>query len=164
MSSMALVERSRVPAHAVPLHRAPAPRTEPGGEDRVEVAGVDYLTIFAPELRRCVTFYSRVFGFRVLEATRRGAGRSALLSAGRFYLAIRERPRSSGSDGARALCWSFVVDDVDRARASMWNLGVVPVSEATDGPQPERPWRTGRSFVVRDPGGNEIEIVERRPR
>ena len=162
MRSTALVERSRFVADALPAHRSTTPRTEPSGDDRVEVAGVDYLTIFSPELRRSVRFYSRVFGFRVLEATRRGAGRSALLSAGPFYLAIRERPRSNGPDPARALCWSFVVDDVDRARASMWNLGVVPVRDSTDCPRHEQPRR--RSFVIRDPDGNEIEVAERRPR
>jgi catechol 2,3-dioxygenase-like lactoylglutathione lyase family enzyme len=160
MRSTALVERSRFAADAVPPQRSTRARTEPGGDDRVEVASVDYLTIFTPELRRSVRFYARVFGFRLLEATRRGAGLYALLSAGQLYLSIRERP-AGGSDPARALCWSFVVDDVERARASIWNLGIVPVSESTDGPQGERLRRRRRSFVIRDPGGNEIEIVER---
>jgi catechol 2,3-dioxygenase-like lactoylglutathione lyase family enzyme len=141
-------------------------------DDRVDVAGVDCLSIFTPELRRSVDFYSRVFGFRVIDSSHRTAGRSVLMAARRFYLAIHER-HGRKSNSTRALCWSFVVDDIDRTRASIWNLGIVPVRDGTSGPHAQPDERAGcslvsrrspavrRSFVIRDPGGNEIELVER---
>jgi hypothetical protein len=81
------------------------------------------------------------------------------LAAGRFHLAIHERQRNE-SDSARGLCWSLIVDDLDRARANVWNLGIVPVCEGTHGPHCNPWWGRRRSFVIRDPGGNEIEVVE----
>lgn len=161
MTSTALVERGRPPADAAPV-RDPTtlPIAPPSGPERVAVSGVDYLSIFTPELRRSVAFYVRVFGFRVVKPSRDRAGRSVLMAAGRTYLAIHER-QPSESAPAPALCWSFVVNDLDRARASVWNLGVVPTYDGTYEPEPQRPWHGGRSFVIRDPGGNEIEIVER---
>lgn len=136
------------------------------GEDRADaagvnyVAGVDYLSIFTPELRRSVEFYSRVFGFCVVNASRRPAGRYVLMAAGRFYLALHERARSQ-SESTRTLCWSFVVDDLDRARASVWNLGIVPLRLGAQDSERNTPWRRSRSFMIRDPDGNEIEVVER---
>ncbi|HEX5049056.1 MAG TPA: VOC family protein [Gammaproteobacteria bacterium] len=161
MRSTALVDRAHFAADAVQLHHSTTV-AETSGNDRVDVAGVDFLSIFTPELRRSADFYSRVFGFRVIESARRGAGRSALMASGPFYLAIHERPRGA-SDRAGALCWSFMVDDLDRARASIWNLGIVPTRDGTHEPGGKPSWRRSRSFVIRDPGGNEIEIVERGP-
>ena len=160
MRSTALVDRGRLAAAAVPLHHSPTTFADTSGSDRVDVAGVDFLSIFAPELRRSVEFYSRVFGFRLVEVARRGAGRSALMASGPFYLAIHERQRA-GSDRTQALCWSFVVNDLDQARASVWNLGLVPTRDGTHEPRNNPAWRRSRSFVIRDPGGNEIEVVER---
>ncbi|HEX7082365.1 MAG TPA: VOC family protein [Gammaproteobacteria bacterium] len=139
---------------------------EPSGDDRADVAGavgvagVDYLSIYTPELRRSVELYSRVFGFCVVGASHDRAGRSVLMAAGRLYLAIRERPRGE-FDSTGALGWSFVVDDLDRARAITWDLGIVPIRDGTHEPQCDSPWRRRRSFVIRDPDGNEIEVVER---
>jgi len=160
MRSTALARNVRRATDAAPLSRSFNASPELTGPDRVEVAGVDYLSIFTPELRRSVTFYARVFGFRVIEASQSGAGRSVLMAVGRFHLAIRER-QASGVEQTPALCCSFVVDDLDRARASVWNLGVVPIREGAQEPRHIRSWRRSRSFVIRDPGGNEIEVVER---
>jgi predicted enzyme related to lactoylglutathione lyase len=160
MSSTALAASERPAAEAVPLHGSTTELREPRGSDRLDVTGVDYLSIAAPELGRSVSFYARVFGFRLIEASRERGGRSALMAAGRLYLAIHERPRGASSSPA-ALCFSFTVDDLDRARASIWNLGVVPIRDGTHEPLRDRPWRGGRSFVIRDPGGNEVEVVER---
>jgi catechol 2,3-dioxygenase-like lactoylglutathione lyase family enzyme len=129
------------------------------GNDRVDVAGVDYLSIFTPELRRSVDFYSRVFGFCVVDASRRPDGRSVLMGAGRFCLALHERQRTE-SDSTRTLSWSFIVDDLDRARAIVWNLGIVPLRRGAQEPQRNTPWRRSRSFMIRDPNGNEIEVVQ----
>jgi catechol 2,3-dioxygenase-like lactoylglutathione lyase family enzyme len=159
MSSTALAASERPAAEAVPLHGSTTELREPRGSDRLDVTGVDYLSIAAPELARSVAFYARVFGFRVIEASRERGGRSALMAAGRLYLAIHERPR--GGPGLPALCFSFTVDDLDTARASIWNLGVVPLRDGTHEPLRDRPWRGARSFVIRDPAGNEIEVVER---
>ena len=160
MSSTALAASERPAAEAVPLHGSTTELREPSGGDRLDVTGVDYLSISAPDLARSVAFYARLFGFRVIEASRDRGGRAVLLAAGRLYLAIHERPRG-GSSSPAALCFSFTVGDLDRARASIWNLGVVPTLDGTYEPLRDRPWRGARSFVIRDPGGNEIEVVER---
>jgi catechol 2,3-dioxygenase-like lactoylglutathione lyase family enzyme len=160
MRSTALAARERFDADAVTLRRSSTDVTEPGGDDRVAVAGIDCLSVFTPELRRSVEFYSRVFGFGVVDASRGPVGRSALMAAGRFYLELHERRRSR-PDSMRALGWSFVVDDLDRVRASIWDLGIVPLPDGTDERQRNRSSRGSRSFTIRDPGGNEIEVVER---
>jgi hypothetical protein len=51
------------------------------------------------------------------------------------------------------------VDDLDRVRAAIWDLGV---KVAGDNGEPDhiRRWVNGRSLVVRDPDGNTIELVE----
>lgn len=158
MGSTALAAKERFAADET--RRSTAALVEPSADERVDVAGIDYLSIYTPELRRSVELYSRVFGFCVVSASRDHAGRSALMAAGRFFLAIRERQRSE-SDWTRTLAWSFVVDDLDQARASIWNLGIVPVRDGMHEPQSNPPWRRRRSFVIRDPDGNEIEVVER---
>lgn len=160
MRSTALLDRAHSDAGAVPPNDSTAQDAAGSGSDRVDVAGVDFLSIFVPELRRSVDFYARVFGFRIVEAAPRGARQSVLMASGPFYLAIHER-QGGASDRSRALCWSFVVDDLDRARASVWNLGVVPTRDGTHEARPSASWRRSRSFVIRDPGGNEIEVVER---
>jgi catechol 2,3-dioxygenase-like lactoylglutathione lyase family enzyme len=159
MRSRALVDRGRV-ADAVPPHRSTGTRTNASRDDRIVVAGVDYLSIFTPDLRRSVDLYSQVFGFSVVESVRRGAGRSMLMAARRFHVAIHERQRD-GSEPERALRWRFVVDDLDRARASVWDLGLVPIRDGAHEPRRDRRGLPSRSFVIRDPGGNEIEVVER---
>jgi catechol 2,3-dioxygenase-like lactoylglutathione lyase family enzyme len=159
MRSTAIAAKERFAADAVPLHSSAADIAETSGEDRADIAGVDYLSIFTPDLRRSVEFYSRVFGFSVVDASHGPAGRSVLMAAGRFYLALHE-PRSE-SDSTRVLCWSFIVDDLDRARARVWNLGIVPLHLGPQEPERNTPWRRSRSFLIRDPGGNEIEVVER---
>jgi len=156
MRSTALAATGRRAADSAPLHRSATAFSEPVGPEPVDVSGVGHVSIFTPDLRRSVKFYARVFGFRVIEA----ATRSALMAAGRLRLAIHERqPR--GAEPSPALCCSFVVDDLERARASIWNLGVVPIREEAHEPRRSRPGRRCRSFVIRDPGGNEIEVVER---
>ena len=162
MRSTALVDAGRFAAAAAELQPSTTPRTESSGA-RVAGAGVDHLSIGTPALRRSVDFYSRIFGFAVVETARRDANRSVLMAAGRFCLAIHEWRRGE-SEPAHALRWGFVVDDLDDVRASVWNLGIVPTRDCVHEPRPDRPWRRCRSFAIRDPGGNEIEVVERRPR
>src|SRR5262245_39572989 len=149
MRSTALATNVRAAAETAPLQRSFAAFAEPVGSDRVDVVGVDYLSIFTPELRRSVTFYARVFGFRVVEVSQSRAGRSVVMSVGRFHLAIHER-QPSGSEPTPALCCSFVVDDIDRARASIWTLGVVPIREGRHEPRHGHALRRSGSFVIRD--------------
>jgi catechol 2,3-dioxygenase-like lactoylglutathione lyase family enzyme len=160
MRSTVLADSGRFAENSVAVRARTTSRMASGGGDCVDVQGVDYLRIFTSELRRSVAFYARVFGFRVLDATARRDERSVLMATGGLHLTIQERPPNGGPETARTLRRSFVVDDVDRERASMWNLGVVPIRDGTAEAPRDRTGRTGRSFVVRDPGGNEIEVVE----
>jgi catechol 2,3-dioxygenase-like lactoylglutathione lyase family enzyme len=128
--------------------------------DRVDVAGVIGLHIFTKELRRTLEFYSRLFGLRLLEDSHRGAERYVVMGIGQsLRITVQERDKSA-CDSIQPTRFTLVADDFDRARASVWNLGVRAI-ELGGETSLFRPRRRNRSFVIRDPGGNEIEIVER---
>lgn len=133
-------------------------RFGPLNEQRIDVAGVDYLTITVRDLERSVRFYRRIFGCDVID---QGSGGHGLLmnTSGGLYLAIHEWRGALAADAWPPSRWSFVVADLDRVRESVWNLGVA-TADGTDAPHRVYPWRPERSFVIRDPDGNEIELVE----
>lgn len=135
-------------------------RPEGGGGLRLAVSGISGVTIPARDLDRSIAFYNRVFGFRIARAGRTEPRRSATLAApGDALIAIHEH----GEGGARPLPihrrWGFVVEDLDRVREAIWDLGV-KVADDNGEPDHIRRWANGRSLRVRDPDGNEIELVE----
>lgn len=132
-----------------------------GSDDlQLSVNGISGVTIAARDLERSIDFYSRVFGFRVAGQGQSAPRRSATLAtAGAARLAIREQ----GSEPRRTVPlhsrWGFLVDDLDGARAAIWDLGV-KVADDNGAPDHIHRWSNGRSLRVHDPDGNEIELVE----
>ena len=77
-------------------------------------------------------------------------------------MAIHERWGGVSRSIATTRRWSFVTADLDEARETIWDLGVA-LAEGDVEPRPHSRWRRGRSLLVRDPDGHEIELVERLP-
>lgn len=126
---------------------------------QLSVNGISGVTIAARDLERSIDFYSTVFGFRVAGEGRSVPRRSATLAApGEALLAIHEQ-----GSGPRTVPlhsrWGFLVDDLDGARAAIWDLGV-KVADDNGAPDHIHRWSNGRSLSIRDPDGNEIELVE----
>jgi lactoylglutathione lyase len=135
-------------------------RLASGENLQLSVSGISGVTIAARDLERSIDFYSRVFGFRVAGRKRSLPRRSVMLAApGEALIAIQEL--GDGPDRPVPLHgrWGFVVDDLDRAREAIWDLGV-KVADDNGAPDHIRRWSNGRSLRVRDPDGNEIELVE----
>ena len=99
------------------------------------------------------TFYGSVLGLEELPkpAGTRKSGVWYRIGAAQLHLSIED-----GADGllsARHVC--FAVSDLDETQRQLQNAGVEIIPD--DRPMPGAP-----RFYVRDPGGNQIEIVERR--
>jgi catechol 2,3-dioxygenase-like lactoylglutathione lyase family enzyme len=125
-----------------------------------EIAGV---TIPVRQLERSIAFYSRVFGLAVSRSAGPLSRRVATLAGpGEALVALREQ--HNGASGPLPLQgrWGFLVDDLDRARETAWDLGV-KVAEDNGEPDHIRRWANGRSLSVRDPDGNAIELIEEVP-
>lgn len=129
--------------------------------ERVDVAGVDCLSIRVGKLHRSIDFYTHLFGFDIVEDAR---GRSnpyvIMRGSGSVYLAIHERRREPVQAHLTVSRWSFMVDDLDHVRETVWNLGV-PTANGCDELRRIHHWRENRSFLICDPDGHEIELVER---
>ena len=142
--------------------RPPAGWDRPSLDDStpwVQVACVDYVAIPVRDLERSINFYTRVFGFRVVEDGRLDPEPYMLLHArGGPYLALHALPDRPPAGGTRIRC-SFVVADLDRVRESLWNLGV-PTADGSVEPRHVHRWRTTRSLLIDDPDGHRIELVE----
>lgn len=133
----------------------------PGSESlQLSGNGISGVTIATRDLERSVHFYSRVFGFGVAGQGSSAPRRSATLAGpGAARLAIREQGEGTRRTLPLHSRWGFLVDDLDGARATAWDLGV-KVAEDNGAPDHIRRWPNGRSLRVRDPDGNEIELVE----
>lgn len=129
--------------------------------ERVDVAAIDYVSIPVDKLRRSIDFYAQNFGFLVVEDASGEDDPCVLMrGSGDLYLAIHERRRERTQAGEATRRWSFVVNDLDRVRETVWNLGLA-VKDNRDEPTRIHRWRKNKSFLVRDPDGHEIELVER---
>lgn len=135
-------------------------RPEAGANLRLAVSGISGVTIPVRDLGRSIRFYSRVFGFRASAEAKPAPRRTAKLAApGDARIALHECAEASSRPVPIHRRWGFLVDDLDRAREALWDLGV---KVADDGGSPDqiRRWPNGRSLRVRDPDGNEIELIE----
>jgi catechol 2,3-dioxygenase-like lactoylglutathione lyase family enzyme len=103
-------------------------------------------------LRRSLSFYTRVLGFKVVDDGSGGSPGHAMLRMGRgIVLTLEERKISSPSAGL-----GFVVEDLDRVRETLWNLGVaIAGSDRGGASSPRR-----RVLRILDPDGHEIELIE----
>jgi lactoylglutathione lyase len=126
---------------------------------RLSVSGIAGVTVPVRDLGRAVAFYSRVFGFRIVREGQAEPRRSATLAGpGDALLALHEQgPAHRPVPMHRH--WGFVVDNLDRVREAVWDLGV---NVAHDNGEPDHifRWLNGRSLCVSDPDGNEIHLIE----
>lgn len=132
-----------------------------GGENlQLSISGISGVTIAARNLERSIDFYSTVFGFRVVGQRRSVPRRSATLAApGEALIAIQELGDGPNRPVPLHRRWGFLVNDLDGVREAIWDLGV-KVADDNGAPDHIRRWPNGRSLRVRDPDGNEIELVE----
>jgi catechol 2,3-dioxygenase-like lactoylglutathione lyase family enzyme len=123
------------------------------------------VTLRVRRLARSITFYKHVFGFRLVADARHEPEHCVIMTGpGHARLTLREEnPLSevSSADAARQRpqLMRLPVDDLDAARASLWDLGV-PLARGTR--EPGETGRAKRSLFVDDPDGNRIELAERR--
>ncbi len=113
------------------------------------------------DLRRSAEFYRRVFGFwprrSGLDFVSRDGDVRVLSARRRAELELVQRStRRVASQNRR---WAFVVADLEEVREQVWELGV---EVARDSGEPDHIFRRrgSASLYVRDPDGNEIELVE----
>ncbi|HZF31912.1 MAG TPA: VOC family protein [Gammaproteobacteria bacterium] len=121
------------------------------------IEDTDDVLLATANLARAVNFYARALGFRLVDNAGRGRPRRAVMRTGRVELTLAEREAGKAASGAPGRA-SFVVEDFDAARERVWNLGI---AAAHGGAEPHPP-SSPRRFVIHDPDGHEIEVVDRR--
>ncbi|HLT90142.1 MAG TPA: VOC family protein [Woeseiaceae bacterium] len=135
-------------------------RPEAGALPHLAIDEISGVTVPVRDLDRAIAFYRRVFGFRAIR-TDRSLPRRAVTLAGPGGALIALHEQASGAERIVPLHrrWGFVVAELDRVRELAWDLGV-KVAGGNGEADHIRRWPNGRSLVVRDPDGNEIELVE----
>lgn len=123
-----------------------------------ELEVVGYVSAPTSCFARSIAFYRRVFAFCVVEDGRDQHYPYVFMrSPGEMYLALYARAHGNEQ---QVQCFSLIVDDLDRVRADLWDMGV-PLADGSIEPRRRYPWYPGRSLLIRDPDGHEIELVER---
>lgn len=122
----------------------------------MKVVAIDHFVLTVASIERTAAFYQRVLGMEHIvfgpyqrSALRFGDQKINLHQAGREFEPRAVRPWPGSAD----VC--FLVDDIDAVAAHLADCGVAIV----EGPGP----RSGalgeiRSFYIRDPDGNLIEL------
>jgi len=110
------------------------------------VQGLDYITLFVPDVEACLIFYRDVLGLAVLEAS----PRFVLMSAGNCRLGLHAAEQPVQSSGVNL---HFRVADVDVACAELVKNGA-----RCEQPPRNRPWGI-RAADFRDPAGYAVELV-----
>ncbi len=127
------------------------------------VNGILEAALYVEDLGRSAEFYSRVFGFEVIDG---GSSRMRALHAGnRQVLLLFTRGGSAGgvklpegfipghdASGRQHIAFAIPADAVDSWRARLAELGV-PVESQVRWP------RGGTSLYLRDPDGHSVELV-----
>ena len=122
---------------------------------------LEHVNFTVADLDRSIDFYCRLLGLRL--RWHRAAGEStaaAHVGDDRHYLAMfQARPDASRPptdyESVGLNHFGFVVDDLDRARSRLQELGIIPHSEAD--------YEPGRRLYFYDPDGIEVELVEYDP-
>ena len=99
-------------------------------------------------------FYAEVLGLKQIpkpEGTRQFIGAWYQLGTAQLHLSIEDDPQNAASD--RHVCYR--VADVAAAAAQFRNAGIEVIPDPRPAGQPSR-------LFVRDPGGNLIEVTEKR--
>jgi catechol 2,3-dioxygenase-like lactoylglutathione lyase family enzyme len=112
------------------------------------------------DCRRSAEFYRRVFGLWPRPAAPGGSAPAELIvTNGAVRVCLRRAHCAALPAWLRANRWGFVVADLDATRAQVWELGV---RVARDSGELDHIYRRpgADSLYVRDPDGNEIELVE----
>jgi catechol 2,3-dioxygenase-like lactoylglutathione lyase family enzyme len=133
-------------------------RSAAESDDHMSTGDAGTATVSAGDLVRSIEFYKRVFGFHVQQDMRRSSRVSARLT-GPNDIRLVVRAIDAGRPAVALPRLRFVVGDLEDARAVLWDAGV---GVSRDSGQPDQIFRgpTGRSLYIRDPAGNEIELVE----
>ena len=98
-------------------------------------------------------FYGAVLGLEELPKPAGTRKSGAWYQIGPVQLHLSIEDEAGGLLSARHIC--FAVSDLDETQRRLHNAGVEIIPD-------DRPIPGARRFYVRDPGGNRIEIVERR--
>ncbi len=100
-------------------------------------------------------FYGSILGLEELPkpAGTRKSGAWYQIGAAQLHLSVEAE--ANGRLSTRHVC--FIVSDLNAAEKRLHDSGVEIIPD--ERPRPDSP-----RFYVRDPGGNQIEIVERRPK
>jgi catechol 2,3-dioxygenase-like lactoylglutathione lyase family enzyme len=117
------------------------------------VTQLHHVNVTVPPELEAVTkeFYSAVLGLRQVPkpAAARQSGAWYQIGDTQLHLSVEDEPLSSLS--SRHIC--FAVSDLATAEKSFRDSGVEIIPDARPAPGTER-------FYVRDPGGNQLEIVQ----
>ena len=131
---------------------------------RSAVRSLDTAMLAARDLPRSVRFYTRVFGFRVEEQASRGdPARARLAGPGTLRLVLHREDAGLARSAAASSRLCFRVADLDAVREALWDAGIAVARDSGD---PDQIFRraNGRALYIRDPHGNEIELVEEHSR
>ena len=122
------------------------------------IAGVLETVLYAEDLDAAERFYGEVLG---LQLDSRKPGLFCFFRAGPAHAAaVRSRGRLPQSHGAAARCHRRGTRLLRRARGRARRLEAATASRRASTIEHEQTWpRGGRSFYVRDPAGNSIELA-----
>jgi catechol-2,3-dioxygenase len=129
----------------------------------MEIARLNHAVLFVTDIDRAVEFYTRVFGFEVVQReTRMNAAFLRSPKSGNhhdlglFGLGDRARPKMPGAVGLYHLAWQVpTIDDLASARNELMAAGALG-GESSHG--------ATLSLYGSDPDGNEFEIMWMLPR
>lgn len=133
----------------------------------VRVNAIDHLNMTVNDLDESISFYSKIFGFEVVEDSRKedlspnklGTAYAVIGLKGSVYLVLHQSLKKGhgqdGSDPVRIVHFGLHVADFD---AVVDTLKATPISLLYGDRIFE--WPHSRSFYVLDPSGHEIELVE----
>jgi catechol 2,3-dioxygenase-like lactoylglutathione lyase family enzyme len=154
-SSSDRVKSGRI-ARAPPTGRAPQ-RGYPAGDPLCRrsnmVTQLHHVNVTVPAELEAATkeFYGSVLGLRQVPkpSASRPSGAWYQIGATQLHLSVADETDNSSS--SRHVC--FMVDDLDATEKRFREAGVEIIPDA-------RPIPGSKRFYVRDPGGNQLEIVQ----
>jgi len=128
----------------------------------IRVSAIDHVNLQVADLDLSISFYCRVFGFRVLEDGRdKPPGGWAIVGLpGAVYLALGVTKDTSPAQGKRIAHFGLVIDDAPSTLQRLENEGVTIVPRGPGG-RAILTYPRSQSIYIRDPDGHEIELTTR---